>query len=146
MVIEVIANWDGGKTIAGFGKLTGTIYGSWVIKMWGASGGGTSCGDNSKITGYVNMVMGLNTDLSASANCSLTSLAKVQWAWSNVPVDRLATTTYRFSTVFISATEEYNHGAEAPTGSGADPYIIVVGGATLDTWEALGLNSWTFLA
>ena len=35
VVVEVLANHDGGKTIAGFGKLTGTIYGSWVIKMWG---------------------------------------------------------------------------------------------------------------
>jgi hypothetical protein len=35
VVVEVLSNWDGGKTIAGFGKLTGTLYGSWVIKMWG---------------------------------------------------------------------------------------------------------------
>jgi hypothetical protein len=56
VVVEVISNWDGGKTIAGFGKVTGTIYASWVIKMWGASGT-NSCGDASKITGYVTMVL-----------------------------------------------------------------------------------------
>jgi len=74
-VTEVIANWDGGKTIAGFGKITGTLYGSWVIKMWGNKG--TSCGNDSKITGYVTMAVGLNSDLGTSTNCSLAVNAKV---------------------------------------------------------------------
>jgi len=56
VVVEVISNWDGGKTIAGFGKATGTIYASWVIKMWGA-GGTLPCGDDSVISGYVTMVL-----------------------------------------------------------------------------------------
>ena len=75
-VIEVISNWDGGKTIAGFGKVTGTIYASWVIKMWGSKGT-SSCGDNATISGYVTMAVGLTADLSAPANCVLTSNAKV---------------------------------------------------------------------
>jgi len=76
IITEVIANWDGGKTIVGFGKITGTLYASWVIKMWGAKGT-SSCGDNSLITGYVTMAMGLNADLLTPANCSLSTSAKV---------------------------------------------------------------------
>lgn len=84
MVTEVIANWDGGKTIVGFGKLTGTIYGSWVIKMWGVKGT-SPCLDNAVITGYVTMAVGLMADLATTpANCTLASNAKVQWAWTNL--------------------------------------------------------------
>lgn len=145
MVVDVIANWDGGKTIAGFGKLTGTIYGSWVIKMWGAKGT-NNCGDNSVISGYVTMAVGLTADLgSTSANCSLTANAKVQWAWTNVATDLLTQAASRISYVITSATEEYNYGGEAATGAAAgdDSYIIVCGGHTVDSTAAYGLNSWS---
>lgn len=92
MVVEVISNYDGGKTIAGFGKITGTMYGSWVIKMWGSTGA-INCGDAAKITGYVTMKMILGTELSAASNCVLASGAYVQWAWSNVISTFLTTTT-----------------------------------------------------
>ena len=82
VVVEVIPNYDGGKTIAGFGKVTGTIYSSWVIKMWGSTGS-NNCGSNSKITGYVTMVVGLDAISATAADCSLTSDAKVQWGWTN---------------------------------------------------------------
>lgn len=81
-MVEVIPNYDGGKTIAGFGKVTGTIYSSWVIKMWGSTGT-NDCGSNSKITGYVTMVVGLDAISATEADCSLTSDAKVQWGWTN---------------------------------------------------------------
>jgi len=84
VVTEIIANYDGGKTIAGIGKITGTIYASWVIKMWGSTGTGINCGADSKIAGYVTMAVGLNSDLALTANCSLTSNAKVQWAWTSL--------------------------------------------------------------
>jgi hypothetical protein len=142
VVVEVITNYDGGKTLAGFGKLTGTIYGSWVIKMWGSTGT-TACGDNSVITGYVTMVMGLTADLSASTNCNLSSNAKVQWAWSNVATNGLTTATTRWSFVIVSATEDYFYGETGAT-VGADSYIIVAGGSTEVVYQAYGLNSWTF--
>lgn len=147
VVVEVLTNWDGGKTMVGFGKLTGTIYGAWVVKMWGSTGAGTSCGADSKISGYVQMVMGLNTDLALASNCSLTSLAKVQWAWTNLVATGLVITGTQntISMIFTSASEEYIWGAAATLGSvGADPYIIVAGGSTSDVWEAYGLNSWVF--
>jgi len=145
VVVEVLTNWDGGKTIAGFGKVSGTIYGAWVIKMWGTKGT-SSCGADSKITGYVTMTMGLNSDLSTSTNCSLTSNAKVQWAWTNVAINGIVTNANKYSFVICSATEEYVFGGDAATGAnvGDDSYIIVAGGSTNDTWEAFGLNSWTF--
>ena len=133
VVVEVLANYDGGKTIAGFGKVTGTIYGSWVIKMWGNTGA-NNCGPDSKITGYVTMVVGLNSELgtSPSANCSLTANAKVQWAWTNLAADKFATATNSYSYVITSATEEYYLGATAGVAaSGDDAYIIVAGGTTL---------------
>jgi hypothetical protein len=136
VVVEVLANYDGGKTIAGFGKVTGTIYGSWVIKMWGSTGA-NNCGADSKITGYVTMVVGLNSELgnSPSANCSLTANAKVQWAWTNLAEDRFNTATNSYSYVITSATEEYHLGATVVGGAaGADAYIIVAGGTTLTEW------------
>jgi len=143
-VVEVISNWDGGKTIAGFGKITGTIYASWVIKMWGAAGGTTNCGDNATISGYVTMVMGLTADLSASANCVLTSNAKVQWAWTNLPTTTLATAADRISYVITSATEEWVIGdSSGGATAGDDPFIIVAGGTTRQSIAAYGMNSWT---
>jgi len=133
IVTEVIANWDGGKTMAGFGKISGTMYGAWVIKMWGAKGT-TSCGDNSAITGYVQMVMGLTADLSTSANCSLGSFAKVQWAWTNVAATGITVDANKVSWVITSATEEYMFGGTGDSAVGDDSYIIIVGGATSDTW------------
>ena len=136
VVVEVLANYDGGKTIAGFGKVTGTIYGSWVIKMWGNTGA-NNCGPDSKITGYVTMVVGLNSELgtSPSANCSLTANAKVQWAWTNLAPDKFATATNSYSYVITSATEEYFLGATVANGvAGADAYIIVSGGTTSTEW------------
>jgi len=131
MVTEVISNWDGGKTIAGFGKVTGTVYHSWVIKMWGVSGLTTQCANNATITGYVRMALGLNADLKLSANCTLTSDAKVQWAWTSLPTAGItagsSANTYSF--VINAATEEWVAGGSA-AGVGADPYIIVVGGST----------------
>jgi len=147
MVTEVITNWDGGKTIVGFGKLTGTIYGSWVIKMWGAKGT-NNCGDDSKITGYVTMMPGLNTDLgSTAASCSLTASAKVQWMWTNVATNFLTTTGNRYSYVVVAATEEYRYGGETTSGTGVgdDSYIIVAGGHTADSPAAYGMNSWNFI-
>lgn len=145
-VVEVISNWDGGKTIAGFGKITGTIYASWVIKMWGNVGGTVNCGDNATISGYVTMVMGLTADLTASANCVLTSNAKVQWAWTNLPTTIIATTGDTVSYVITSATEDYVRGSSASATVGADPFIIVAGGNTITSHEAYGMNSWTLTA
>jgi len=65
VVTEILSSYDGGKVIAGIGKLSGTVYASWVIKMWG-NVGATKCGAASKITGYVTMVMGVSADLTAT--------------------------------------------------------------------------------
>lgn len=145
VVVDVLANYDGGKTMAGFGKVSGTIYGAWVIKMWGTKGT-VPCGADSVITGYVTMAVGLKGDLATGTNCSLTSNAKVQWAWTNVPLTGIAVDTDRVSYVICSATEEYVFGgaAVAEPGVGDDAYIIVAGGSTRLSKEAYGLNSWTF--
>jgi len=55
MVTSIITSYDGGKVMAGFGKVTGIMYTSWVMKMWGTAGT-KPCAANSKLTGYVNMV------------------------------------------------------------------------------------------
>lgn len=80
------------------------------------------------------MVPGLLSDLVVKTNCNLTSNAKVQWMWTNVADAALAVTTNRYSFVVTSATEEFVLGATAVAGDGSDPYIIVAGGATYDTW------------
>ena len=146
VVVEVLANMDGGKTIAGFGKLTGTIYGSWVIKMWGTTGG-KACAANSAITGYVTMIPGLNSEF-VIASCALASNAPVQWAWTNVANDQATTSTNRYSVVLTSATEEGKWGTLVTEGSGAlgtrNALIIVAGGSTMRNQTAYGLNSWSF--
>lgn len=138
---EVLTNYDGGKTMVGFGKITGTIYASWVIKMWGSTGTTVTdgCGAASKISGYVTMVVGLASDLTLASNCSLASLAKEQWAWTNLAAAGLSIANAAentWSVVYTSAAEEYVYGAgtSSPNAVGEDPYIMVAGGATLDTW------------
>jgi len=37
MVTSIITSYDGGKVMAGFGKVTGIMYASWVMKMWGTA-------------------------------------------------------------------------------------------------------------
>lgn len=51
----------------------------------------------------------------------------------------------KISYVICSATEDYVHGAETSATVGDDAYIIAAGGSTSDTWQAFGLNSWTFV-
>jgi len=145
MVVEVISNWDGGKTVVGFGKLTGTIYASWAIKMWGVKGT-SPCANDAVITGYVTMALGLTADLaSTTANCTLTTNAKVQWAWTSLPSTGLTNAADKASWVATSATEEYVFGGASATEAnvGFDAYIIVAGGTTSATAEAYGLNSWS---
>ena len=55
MVTSVISSYDGGKVMAGFGKVTGIMYKPWVFKMWG-NVGTKKCGLNKAITGYVQML------------------------------------------------------------------------------------------
>jgi hypothetical protein len=78
--MDVMACYDGGKVIYGFGRTGRYLYSSWIIKMWGTLSSATttkSCANDSKITGYVTMAVGLNSELLLAANCALTSAAKV---------------------------------------------------------------------
>lgn len=122
MVMQNIASYDGGKVIFGFGKAAYFGNASWIIKMWGnlLSGGTTACADASHITGYVNMVEGTNGELSASANCALTSDAKTQWAFTTQLSDGYTTgytstsnTGNRYSITIINGAEESACGGSA---------------------------------
>ena len=69
MVTSISAAYDGGKYMAGFGKWSATMYSSWAVKMWGNTGT-KKCGSPSVISGYVNMVFALNSDVTSEALCS----------------------------------------------------------------------------
>jgi len=83
MVMQNISSYDGGKVIFGFGRTAQYWYAGWIMKMWGTQGaGGNPCADDAKITGYVFMYEDLNANLGGTANCTLSSNAKTQWAFS----------------------------------------------------------------
>jgi hypothetical protein len=52
--------------------------------MWGTLGSGTGCGNDSSISGYVTMAVGVDSDVTATSDCSLTSSAKTQWAYTTL--------------------------------------------------------------
>ena len=62
VVTAVIACYDGGKAMAGFGKYSGTIYNAWAVKLWGTTGS-NNCGSSTVvISGYVTMAVGIDAD------------------------------------------------------------------------------------
>jgi len=141
MVTAIATTYDGGKAMAGFGKYTGTMYQSWVLKMWG-NVGTKKCGSPSVISGYVNMVFGLNSAVTSEALCSSSTDAKVQWAWSTSPTAGFGAST-NSSYVILTACEEWKFGGG--TGTGQDPYVIVMGGSTAGnaaSWGLLGMSMW----
>ena len=111
-VMGVLATWDGGKVVYGFGRYTGTVYDAFVIKMFGASGT-KNCGSNSKVTGYVSLTYSINSAVTLPAEC----LTETQWTYG--------TLSDQISTIYLGAVEEYKVGNG--TGSGADPYYYVCG-------------------
>jgi len=64
----------------------------------------------------------------------LTANAKVQWAWTNLLSTVLTDNINKYSFVITTATEEFNWGTSTPTTSGDNPYIIVAGGETSNSW------------
>lgn len=56
------------------------------------------------------MALGLNADLKLAANCTLTSDAKVQWAWTSLPATGITLAANKYSFVVLSATEDYKTG------------------------------------
>jgi len=75
MVTAVMTSYDGGKVMGGFGKLSGTLYGSWVMKMWGVIGTGP-CAANAAISGYVTMKTSVSA-ATTNTDCALSADAKV---------------------------------------------------------------------
>lgn len=143
-VTTILSTYDGGKIIAGFGKVTGVMYKPWVIKMWGTSGT-TPCSNDSKITGYVTMKVGLSEEQTTATDCALTADAKVQWAWNGMATTGLQSTagTDRSSYIILTASEDTTTGGTASTDPGADPYIIIAGATTSFTNVMWGMNGWS---
>lgn len=150
VVTEILSTYDGGKVIAGIGKLTGTIYAGWVVKMWGTAGA-NPCSTASKITGYVTMALGLKLDLGAvPTNCALTANAKVMWAWTNAVPTTALTKALQYSYVITGASEAWIIGAAST--AGVAPLIIVAGGWTNNQATELqaaglasfGMGTWAF--
>lgn len=127
MVMQVLAVWDGGKVVAGWGKLSGTILNGWVIKMFGASGT-KNCGASAKPTGYVSLTYSINSAVTTTAEC----LTETQWTFGTA-------STGNQSTVLLGVVEEYIVGG-ATAGSGSDPWYYVVGGA--NNYATFGLGNW----
>lgn len=138
MVTQNIASFDGGKVLFGFGKVAYQMNAGWIIKMWGTlAPSGTACADNAYVSGYVTMVTGLNTELSAAANCTLTSDAKVQWMFTSQSANGMggtATTDYssRFNVVILNGAEDSVCGKDnsgCATTVNTEPNYYGVGGA-----------------
>jgi len=150
LVTEILSTYDGGKVIAGIGKLTGTIYAGWVVKMWGTAGA-NPCATASKITGYVTMALGLKLDLgSTPTSCSLTANAKVMWAWTNAVSTTALIKAVQFSYVITGASEAWIIGAAST--AGVAPLILVAGGWTKNqatelagaSLSSFGMGTWSF--
>jgi len=126
MVSHVSAAWDGGKVLAGHGKLSGTILSGWVVKMFGASGT-MPCGNDSKVTGYAALSYSINSAVATTSEC----LTETQWTW--------ATLTDTKSTVILGVVEEYIVGG-GTANVGADPWYYCVGGTS--AYATFGLGNW----
>jgi len=129
MVTGAITTYDGGKMMCGFGRKTSTVYIPWVTKMWGTVGA-KNCGANASITGYVQMHMIINSELT-TANCVLTADANVQWAYTALSATGLNTAAASDNTsiVYLDVAEDWKIGG-ASAGDGVDPYYFAVGGGT----------------
>lgn len=140
MVTSVLTTYDGGKAIAGFGKVTGTLYKPWVFKMWGNIET-KKCGTTKFITGYVQMLPTVNTGLTV-ANCVATASAQMSWAWTDL-ASAGVNATLNSSTIIFSMTEDWNQGTTSGTaGVGADPMIILVGAGTWGNTKSWGMLAW----
>lgn len=146
MVTGAITSYDGGKVMCGFGRKTSTVYIPWVTKMWG-SVGANNCGANASITGYVQMQMVLNANLT-TANCVLTADASVQWAFTTLSNSgnglNTAVTNNNTSMVYLDVAEDWKIGG-ASAGDGVDPYYFAVGGGTGTNTVAWGLLAWEMI-
>lgn len=73
-VTGILTAFDGGKIIVGYGRVGGGIYKSWAIKIFGNQGTSTSkCSTTATLSGYVKVIPGMYTELTATANCVKTS-------------------------------------------------------------------------
>ena len=114
--------------------------------MWGTLGSGTGCGSNSVITGYVTMAVGVDSDVTATSDCSLTSNAKTQWAFTTLATNGYAgTAASQYSVVYLNGAEEYYCGGDTSACATAytQPVIWAVGGCTYRVTGSMGLGAWT---
>lgn len=130
-VTGILPCWDGGKAIAGFGKTSGTVVKAWVMKMFGTQGQSSKgCGTAPQtITGYVKMIPQLYSDKTASTDCTLTSNAAVQVAWTTNGTTGNAVASYaNFGTseVYLALAEDMRGSGNANTTN--LPVIWAVGG------------------
>lgn len=142
MVTSVMTSYDGGKVIAGFGKITSTLYNGWLIKMWGTVGT-LKCNTNAAISGYVQMAYILNTALTTAADCNLSANAKVQWAWTSYTAGSGISATVNAAYVVFMVSEDWKWGLSGTVATaGDDPVYHLVGGATNGNTASWGLLSW----
>jgi len=147
VVSDSSSAYDGGKVIYGFGKTGAYLQAGWIIKMWGTTAdGGQACANDSVITGYVNMVSGLNSELTATTQCNLTSDAKVQWAYTSLATAVYTAGTNDFSIVVLGGTEEAYCGKDNTACSGtsySEPNYYGVGGAMSYLQKTMkGMTTW----
>lgn len=84
VVTAAITTWDGGKLMAGFGKVTGTVNKAWSYKLWGTNGTNNcgTAGNVISIVGYVKMISSVAVSHTGTTACDATSNAYVQWGWT----------------------------------------------------------------
>jgi len=127
MVTGIIAAYDGGKLICGYGKTAGAVVKAWLVKMWGVSAATSGMVCNAPtaslagaITGYVTMAIKSNADLASTpANCVLSKDAYTQFIYTEQPLTGNAANTY---TKLKAVT-----GDAAPSASTAISYYINAG-------------------
>lgn len=125
MVTQVLATYDGGKAILGFGKIGYHSYAGWLVKMWGTRGT-TACADNQLITGYTQMAVGLGQITGTDAtDCGGTS-PKVMWMYSTQLAAGIGETT-TFTYIFLDVDEDWKYGDAGSDGT--KPEYLVVGGS-----------------
>jgi hypothetical protein len=130
VVTGVVACYDGGKAMSGYGKFSGLVHFSWVVKLWGNTGSVT-CGANSAPTGYVEILS--YPKATDTASC----LTNVQWTWNSATASTVTTTYVDMSSIITGMAEDYY---AAATGLGLLSYLDFCGGSNI--LKSFGLGNW----
>lgn len=130
-VSVVVACWDGGKVLGGWGYQGGMLTKGWVLKMFGGVGPSltTKCANNSKPAGWVALVNSAPA-ITAAADCA----TKTQWTWG------FLTAANPKSSLILAVSEEIQQAGAV----GATPSYYSAGGTS--NYATYGLGNWGAVA